>query len=403
MSTHTHSTDSVRSLAWLLASFVAVAALLEAGGLATWAERLDVGPMRSIAQPTTAAWSEQMRRLGIGQLRSSVLAGLARLQRDEPAVAAPRLVATAQPAARCDAPAMHGGNSIAELLTPARPSAVPPLLMAPPATAAPRPIASMASTQRDGGAIKAAAIAASLPAAATLDALTPVPPGQTRTVALVGDSMMAVGLSDNLLRGMARRKELRAVRAYRAGTGLSRPDTFDWMQQYPQMLGDNKPDAIIVAIGANDGQSFVQDGKVLEFGSDAWIAAYRDRLNQFVDLLTRDGAQVIWVGLPPMRIAKYDARMNLINRLAYDTVSQRDHVTWWNAGTLIADPQGQFREYAQRPDGSSMRLRAGDGIHLSDEGASLLAPPLLAWLDPPAPSAPAAASTTAIAEVHASL
>ena len=212
--------------------------------------------------------------------------------------------------------------------------------------------------------------------------------------------MMAVGLSDNLLRGIARHKELRAVRAFRAGTGLSRPDTFDWMQQYPQMLGESKPDAIIVAIGANDGQSFVQDGKVLEFGSDAWIAAYRDRLNHFVDLLTRDGAQVIWIGLPPMRIAKYDARMNLINRLAYDTVSQREHVTWWNAGTLIADPQGQFREYAQRPDGSSVRLRAGDGIHLSEDGAGLLAPPLLAWLDPPA-RAPATAGPAAIAEVQA--
>jgi hypothetical protein len=214
--------------------------------------------------------------------------------------------------------------------------------------------------------------------------------------------MMAVGLSDNLLRGIARHKELRAIRAFRAGTGLSRPDTFDWMQQYPQMLGDSKPDAIIVAIGANDGQSFVQDGKVLEFGSDAWIAAYRDRLNHFVDLLTKDGAQIIWIGLPPMRIAKYDARMSLINRLAYDTVSQREHVTWWNAGTLIADPQGQFREYAQRADGSSIRLRAGDGIHLSEDGAGLLAPPLLAWLDPPTPP-PAAAAPTAMAEVHVSL
>ena len=394
---HTHSTDSIRSLAWLLGSFVLVGILLEAGGLATWAQRLDVGPLRSIAQPTTTALNEQLRKLGIGTLRPTLLAGLARLQRDEPPAVAPRLVADVPAADRCDEPVRDRGL-VAGLLAWGQQPVRPPLL-------ATWHDASRTSVQHNVpvASTNASIIAANLPAAATLDALAPVPVGQTRTVALVGDSMMAVGLSDNLLRGMARRKELRAIRAFRAGTGLSRPDTFDWMQQYPQMLGDSKPDAIIVAIGANDGQSFVEDGKVLDFGSDAWVAAYRHRLNQFVDLLTRDGAQVIWVGLPPMRIAKYDARMNLINRLAYDTVSQREHVTWWNAGTLIADPQGQFREYAQRPDGSSIRLRAGDGIHLSEEGAGLLAPPLLAWLDPPAPSAPAAAGTTAIAEVHASL
>lgn len=391
-----HSIDSTRSLAWLLASFVVVGILLESGGLATWAERLDIGPLRSIAQPTTAALSDRLRKLGIGELRPRVLAGLARLQRDEPPAAASKLVADVQAPARCDSTAVHD-SLVPNLLTPGRPAVPSPWLMAWSA-----PAVSRIAGQHDGAAPTASlgAIGGSLPAAATLDALPPVASGQTRTVALVGDSMMAVGLSDNLLRGIARHKELRAIRAFRAGTGLSRPDTFDWMQQYPQMLGESKPDAIIVAIGANDGQSFVQDGKVLEFGSDAWIAAYRDRLNRFVDLLTRDGAQVIWIGLPPMRIAKYDARMSLINRLAYDTVSQREHVTWWNAGTLIADPQGQFREYAQRPDGSSVRLRAGDGIHLSEDGAGLLAPPLLAWLDPPA-RAPAAAGPAAIAEVQA--
>jgi uncharacterized protein len=394
---HSHSIDSARSLAWVLASFVAVGILLESGGLATWAERLDVGPMRSLAQPATAALSEQLRKLGIGELRPRVLAGLARLQRDEPPAAAPKLIADIQPPARCDAATVHDNTHAPNLLTIGRPTVRPPLL-----TAWPVQTASAATSQdKSTAATGSLDSATNLPAAATLDTLPPVPSGQTRTVALVGDSMMAVGLSDNLLRGIARRKELHAIRAFRAGTGLSRPDTFDWMQQYPQMLGESKPDAIIVAIGANDGQSFVQDGKVLEFGSDAWTATYRDRLNRFVGMLTKDGAQVIWIGLPPMRIAKYDARMSLINRLAYETVSQREHVTWWNAGTLIADPQGQFREYAQRPDGSSIRLRAGDGIHLSEDGAGLLAPPLLAWLDPPAKATAAAAPAT-IAAVQAS-
>jgi hypothetical protein len=84
--------------------------------------------------------------------------------------------------------------------------------------------------------------------------LPPTAPGETRVVALVGDSMMAVGLSDVLLRQTATDQNLRIVKAFRSGTGLARPDVFDWMEEYPAMIASEKPDAVIVAIGANDGQ-----------------------------------------------------------------------------------------------------------------------------------------------------
>ena len=197
--------------------------------------------------------------------------------------------------------------------------------------------------------------------------------------------MMAVGLSNILLRETAGNENLRVVKAFRSGTGLARPDVFNWMEEYPAMIGDEKPDAIIVAIGANDGQGFVEDGKVLAFGSDAWLKVYAQRTTEFLNLLTQDGARVVWVGLPPMKSSAYNDRTAEINRVAFAVVSQNPQATWWNPQPFIGDEVGGFREIETAPDGRSTRIRAADGIHLSDDGAALLSPRLLEWLNVPRP------------------
>ena len=53
------------------------------------------------------------------------------------------------------------------------------------------------------------------------------------------------------------------------------------MDQSPAMLGSEKPDVVIVVIGANDAQSFVVDGKVLLFGSEEWNKTYQLRVANF--------------------------------------------------------------------------------------------------------------------------
>jgi hypothetical protein len=176
------------------------------------------------------------------------------------------------------------------------------------------------------------------------------------------------------------------------------------MEEYPAMIGDEKPDAIIVAIGANDGQGFVVDGKVLAFGTDEWVKVYAQRTADFLDLLTQDGARVVWVGLPPMKSSVYDGHIELINRVASAVVSQNPLATWWNSQPYIGDKSGSFEEFETDAAGKSTRIRAADGIHLSDEGAALLTPALLDWLNaaPPAltaqitaPEVPAAQTVAA--------
>jgi len=197
--------------------------------------------------------------------------------------------------------------------------------------------------------------------------------------------MMAVGLSDILIRETAADQNVRVIKAFRSGTGLARPDVFDWNEEYPAMIGSEHPDAVIVAIGANDGQGFIEDGKVLAFGSDAWIKIYEARIAAFLDLLTQNGATVIWVGLPPMKSSQYNEKAALINRIAYSVVSRTPHAAWWNPLPYIGDESGAYREFMTTAAGHTTRLRAPDGIHLSDEGAMLLSSALINWLNVPPP------------------
>jgi lysophospholipase L1-like esterase len=357
--------NSLPQLAAVMIGFVLTTLLLESEALLLWAQRLEVGPAAAVAIQATAALDHVLQPLHADAVRRNALASLDRLGwSDDPA----RLLAAQR--------SLRAGMS-ANTLTCAVKPLVPDLPLA---------ARSLATIP----------LPSSTPASTPLPPLGPVHDGQPRVVALAGDSMMAVGLSDILLRQTAADPNVRVIKAFRSGTGLARPDVFDWMQEYPAMIGSDRPDAVIVAIGANDGQGFVQDGKVLPFASDAWVEVYRQRIAAFLAMLTQDGASVVWVGLPPMKSAQYNEKAALINRIAYSVVSKTPHATWWNPVPYIADQAGAYREFAAMPDGKTTRLRSPDGIHLSDEGAALLAPPLIGWLNAPPPlnTAQAAPPTT---------
>jgi hypothetical protein len=218
------------------------------------------------------------------------------------------------------------------------------------------------------------------PLVSRLPPLEPLAPGETRTVALVGDSMMAVGLAPTLLRAAPQAKHLTLVKSYRSGTGLARPEVFNWQTQYPAMLKDARPDLVIVAMGANDGQGFVEDGVVYDFGTQRWREIYQQRLQAFLQMLEANGATVVWVGLPPMKQGSYNARMAVVNRIAYSVVSASPQAVWFSTSALLGDANGSYEEFG-RVHGSTVRLRAEDGVHWSDDGASLVTAQLMAWLE----------------------
>ena len=345
--------NNTRQMAAALATFVAVILLMESGGLAVWAERLEIGPGRTLAVRLTSKWHRIAAPWGVGRLRDKAIVGLQRVGWSDDAVV------------------------VTDTASPVTPKAV---VIDKPVTSphvAPNAVTPVVET---------------VPLVTKLVPLPAPPEGRPRVVALAGDSMMVVGISSVLLREIAKRSDLQMLRTYRSGTGLARPEVFNWMDQYPAMLHEAKPDVVIVAIGANDGQGFVENGEVLPFGSDKWIAVYRQRVSNFLDLLQTGGARVLWLGLPPMKAETYNQKIAQINRIVYTEVMRHNDASWWNPTPFVGDESGRFREFLTSADNKTIRIRAADGIHLSDEGAALFVPVLLKWLDEKPSTATASSS-----------
>jgi hypothetical protein len=346
-----------------LGGFVVAILLLESGGLDNWANRLEPGPLRTVAQPAASALNRALQPFGFAGARDRAVDEAARMGWSDDAVLSARV---APPHAEQAAPS--------QLQTSRAPSSSASSILRPES----RSVLAAAAV---------APIVGSVPRSVSLRPLTPIEQGRPRVVALAGDSMMAVGFGAGLMRKAGDDQNLRILRAFKSGTGLARPDVFNWMDQYPAMLGSEKPDVVIVAIGANDGQSFVVDGKVLLFGSEEWRKTYQSRVADFLAMVESTGAQVLWVSLPPMRSATFNQRISIVNRIAYTVVSQDPKASWWNTAPYVGDASGSFREFAELPNGSLVRLRMPDGVHFTEEGASTMTAVLIKWLDPASESA----------------
>ena len=60
-------THSIRQLFLAIAGFVVAIVLLECDGLASWANHLELGPLRTVAVPVTSSVRWALDRTGAGQ------------------------------------------------------------------------------------------------------------------------------------------------------------------------------------------------------------------------------------------------------------------------------------------------------------------------------------------------
>jgi hypothetical protein len=343
--------DSLKKMSATLVAALAIALVLEAAGLATWAQRLEVGPWRDRAIQISGSWQSFTQVLRLDAPRR---AGLELRQ----ALASVMIPDTVVAEAVTDTKAEVKSEIKIEIKTE-----------------------SHSSASYDHAPVNSSEIIKNPGVEQSLaSAMVSLNNGSTRNIALVGDSIMAVGLAPALRRSILKNEDIKIIRAYRSGTGLGRPDVFNWIEQYPQMLGSQKPDLVICAIGANDAQSFQVGRKVIAFGTSAWDELYVQRLRAFLDLLAQDQIKVLWIGMPVMRDPGFSNKMTLINTLVRRVLADYPQVSWIDPNPYLTDSSGSFAQFRQNQKGRIIRMRADDGIHLSDEGAAYIVPAISQWL-----------------------
>jgi hypothetical protein len=125
-------------------------------------------------------------------------------------------------------------------------------------------------------------------------------------------------------------------------------------------------------LGTNDRLVLRDESGPHEVRSDRWRALYAERVDAMINAVKKKGVQVFVVGLPSMRLQRLSADLEYINEI----LRERAHalgavfVDVWDG---FVDERGEYMEFGPALDGQRRRLRLGDGVHFTREGARKLA------------------------------
>jgi hypothetical protein len=180
----------------------------------------------------------------------------------------------------------------------------------------------------------------------------------------VGTALRALGAASGLMRV--------SVGAW-GGTGLARPDIFDW----PVFVAGNPPpltpEVVVVLLGANDGQGMASPDGWLAFGTPEWDARYTALVGGFTDQLLTLSRRVYWVGQPIMGTPNYDSRMRHISRIIREQAALLLEARFIEAYRLFQGEEGGFAIDLADAEGNPVTVRSADGIHYTAAGGQRLA------------------------------
>jgi len=165
------------------------------------------------------------------------------------------------------------------------------------------------------------------------------------------------------------------------GTGLARPEVFNWPAYLAEVINPLNADAVVLTIGSNDDQTLTGEGGVGPLNSPEWDAEYTRRVGGLMDSVTGNGKTVLfWVGIPPMRnTERYETRYRHINDIVKSEAEKRPgKVVWVDPAAVLSAFGGGYADYLENPDGSVVQVRTGDGIHFTRTGGDRIAGAVLA-------------------------
>ena len=193
---------------------------------------------------------------------------------------------------------------------------------------------------------------------------------------VAGDSLVAETGS-----ALARLGEsLRVVRVtvrVRDCSGLCRPDFFDWPALMKTDMTRFRPDVVVVMFGGNDGQDMQAEGQYLVAFTDPWKREYARRVGEAMDILTRGGCRVFWIGGPVMRSAELSRQTDIMNAVYRQEAGLRELVTYVDGWKLFSGADGGFTQWLPDSTGDPRLVREPDGVHLTGLGGERMAAEVL--------------------------
>lgn len=205
----------------------------------------------------------------------------------------------------------------------------------------------------------------------------PLPHRPLKTVLVTGDSM-ATPLDAEVAKRLAGRDGVKVMREPHLGTGISKSLLVDWGKLSAQQAAEQKPEVVVVFIGANEGFGMPgPGGKTVECCGAAYAAVYANRVRRMMDTYRQKGAaRVYWLTLPTPRdqdrqeIARtVNAAIKVAAEPLRSQVRVYDTVPVFTPGAEYRDAMG------------GKIVRQADGIHLNSAGAKIAADEVVRLID----------------------
>lgn len=161
----------------------------------------------------------------------------------------------------------------------------------------------------------------------------------------------------------------------RVSSGLTRQDFVNWPLELRNVAKNKSPEVMVVMFGANDAQNMSLNNQALERFSPEWLVEYRKRVGSTMDLMRspKNDRLVVWVGQPPMSDKSAAVGMDKLNYIFSEEARQRPWVAFFDTWPYFTDDQGRFTPRLPMADGKVQKVREGDGVHLTAQGADRLA------------------------------
>ncbi|MFO1032906.1 MAG: DUF459 domain-containing protein [Hyphomicrobiales bacterium] len=188
---------------------------------------------------------------------------------------------------------------------------------------------------------------------------------------VIGDGM-AQGLGAGLERLTELDPRFEAVTRINGSSGLARREIYDWPSAAAKILRSSKFDAVFVFMGLNDRQPIKTEAGVVEFGTPEWAAAYKQRIESLLSVVTAAGARTYWITLPQMQDGNIDAQIQQVSALQREEVAAAG-ATLIDIRPPLSNADGSFMIGDLDANGKLRKLRTKDGIGFSNTGNTVLA------------------------------
>ena len=195
----------------------------------------------------------------------------------------------------------------------------------------------------------------------------------------IGDSL-GIDLGDQLKAQLDTTAIASTTVAAVGDSGLANTTYLDWPDHLASLLDTDRPQIVVVFMGANDDQGLYVNGIPSAPGTLAWVEGYSQRVDTVLHEATSSGARVVWVGMPLMVNPALNTAMQRENAI-YERETEGSSAALYVSSIAALDASGVYETDGEDISGRPVALRTPDGVHLTPAGAGVLARAVIRAID----------------------